>query len=138
MPDSEREIPPDRSVAAQGERLARVETKVEAIEKGIDIIRSTGHAINGEMQKFVGLEAQCVSHLSAIRELTAHLPEIVLKVQSFDELKPRLNMLIDEHFSRKGGWKAVVMIGTAAMGAVTMIGAIAAGIIFLLGKAGGH
>lgn len=136
MPDSE--SGQDRSVVAQGERLARVETKVEAIEKGIDIIRSTGHAINGEMQKFVGLEAQCVSHLSAIRELTAHLPDLVAKMASFDELKPRLITVIDDHFTRKGGWKAFAMIGTAAMGAVTMIGTIGAGVIWMLGKVTAH
>lgn len=125
-----------------GERLARVEAKLEANEKGIDVIRGACHAINGEMQKFVGLEARCVSHLEQLVESSARrdqvLAEITSKVASFDELKPRLQTVIDEYFARKGGWKATTMIITAAMGAVTMIGTIGAGVIWMLGKVGGH
>lgn len=120
-----------------GERVVRVETKIESIEKDTTVIRHTMHDFAGKMQQFVSLEAQCVAHLSAIREMTAHLPEIVAKVQSFDDLKPRLTMLMDEHFARKGGWRAMILVGTATMGAVTMIGTIAAGVIWFLGKVTG-
>lgn len=144
MPDSEREIP-DRAISAMGERVAIVETKLGSLKEDTAIIRSALHSVNNEMQKFVGLEAQCVAHLSAIRELTAHLPDLVTKlvglegkVASFDDLKPRISTLIEENISRKGGWKVVVMICTASMGAVTMIGMIAAGVIWMLGKVVGH
>ncbi len=145
MADGDREPMPDRAISAMGERVAVVETKLGSLKDDTAIIRAALHAVNGEMQKFVGLEAQCVAHLGAIREQTAHLPEIVSKmvglegkVASFEQLQPRISTLIDESLYRKGGWKVVVMVCTASMGAVTMIGMVGAGIIWFLGKVVGH
>ncbi len=129
---------PDRAISAMGERVAVVETKLGALKDDTAIIRAALHSVNGEMQKIVGSEERREAAIKAIAAQTAHLPELMLKVQSFDELKPRLTALIDESLYRKGGWKVVVMVCTASMGAVTMIGMIAAGIIWFLGKVVGH
>lgn len=124
----------DRSVSAMGERVARVETKIEGIEKDTGVIRSTLHGINGEMQKFVMQEARCITALEMISERTKDLPEIVMKVHEIYELKPKVQLLHEESAARKGAWGAYVLVGTAATGAVAIIGSIGATAFWLLGK----
>lgn len=132
MPTTGRGANDDRVVSAMGERVARVETKIEGVERDTGIIRAAIHEINNEMQKFVGLEAQCVAHLAQILE-DGKRRDLVLS-----EIVGKVHALSDESFTRKGGWRAATRIATAIMALITMSGTIAAGIIWFLGKVVTH
>lgn len=128
----------DRTVHAMGERVAVVENELKNINYSLVAMRTTLHALAGEAQKSVALESRCVTALEMIADQTRSLPDLIIKVHSIEEMKPNLQLVINEYFSRRGGWKATIMIGTAAMGAITMIGTIAAGVVWMLGKVVGN
>ena len=141
MPDdSDLPLPQNRTTTAMGERLAVVENEVKHVKEGISIIRSTTHSINGEMQKFVIEEAGCRRALETIVEQTKHLPVIAAKFQTFDEMRPKLEAVINESVSRGGGWRAAGAIATVTLGSLTVLGMIAGAIIWLvgIGKVGMH
>jgi hypothetical protein len=133
MPEDS-EVSQDRTSTATNERLAVVETEVKHIKDGVGVIRSSVHAINGEMQKFVIEESGCRRALETIVEQTKHLPVMAMKFQAFDEMKPKLNAVLDERQQRKGSGRTVVMMATMIMGTITMLGTLGAGVIWLLGK----
>lgn len=120
-----------RAVTAMGERVVRVETKLEGVEKDTAVIRQSMHSLNNQIQGLVGIEQQCVAHLAAIREMTAHLPDLVAKMGAFEDLKPRLITVIDDHAARRGGWRAVTMLVAATTGALTMLGTVLGGVAWL-------
>jgi len=130
MPDDS-EVPQSRTADAMGERVMRVETKIEGIEKDTAHIRSTLHDINGEMQKFVFEESGCRRALETIVEQTKHLPVMAANFQIFNEMKPTLTLMLDERQQQKGSWSATVRIATMVVSTITMLSILATGIIWL-------
>lgn len=123
----------DRSVVAMGERVARVETKIEGIEKDTSVIRQAIHGINGEMQKFVQAEQRCVDGLLAVQSQTAHLPELAFAMKEFTALQPRIVSLLEAEHRRVGAWKSWVVFGSAVAGAIGIITGIIVAAIEIIG-----
>jgi hypothetical protein len=114
-----------RTVAAVGERVAIVETKMVGLEKDTTVIRSTLHTINTELQKTVVHEANCARSLALIAEQTKCVPEIVSSLTGFEDLKPKLLRVIEESNARRSAWKVVLLIGSGIVGAATALGMLA-------------
>ncbi len=118
-----------RTITAHGERLAVVETKVDALGDDTKIIRSNMHGINADLQKIFIMEQRCESSLTQLLSLTKDLPTITATALSFTIMKDEIEVMIDERQQRKGAWKAIVRSGAALVGAAT-IGGVIASIIF--------
>lgn len=129
---------PDDTGERVGERVARVETRIEGVEKDTSIIRATLHCVNGELQKIVGREERREATLKVIADQTSSLPELMIKVRLIDELRPQLQVVIDENKTRKGATRAIAILAAGAATLIAVLGTLGAGVIwlfeFLLGK----
>lgn len=115
-----------------GERVARVETRIEGVERDTSIIRATLHSVNGELQKIVGKEERREVTLKTIADQTASLPELMIKVRLIDELRPQLQIIIDESKTRKGAVRAIAILGASAATLIAVLGTLGAGLIWLV------
>jgi hypothetical protein len=106
------------------ERVTRVETKIEGLEKSSDVIRSTLHGINSELQRTAIHEERCAASLKQIADQTKGLPDALAKLGVFAELEPKIKTLIDESNRRKGAWRAYALIGTIVGGGITALAAV--------------
>ena len=88
-----------------GQRVTRVEVKIEGLERDTSVIRSTLHSVNSELQKTAIYEERCAQSLKQIAEQTKGLPDLVTKTLAFEELTPKIRTLIDERIERRGAWK---------------------------------
>ena len=116
------------TVAVIGERVTRVETKIEGLEASTAVIRSTLHSVNAELQKASIHEANCAKSLAQIAEQTKGLPEALAKLSVFEEMKPRLAVIIEEATLRKGAWRMWMLIG----GILTVVGSFSGAIVALV------
>lgn len=123
------ELPDIRTAFAQGERLAKVETKIEGIEDATAVIRSHLHELKNEVQKIFVLEERCERSLVEIRDLTKDLPTIAASARSFADMRSEISAVIVERQKQEGAWKAIVGMGAALVGAFT-VGGIGASIFW--------
>jgi chromosome segregation ATPase len=129
MPDTEQIIAAveqrGQSTAHQiAERVTRVETKIEGLEKSADVIRSTLHGINGELQRTAIHEERCAASLKQIADQTKGLPDALAKLNNFSELEPKIKTLIDDANRRRGAWRAYALIGSVMVGGITALTAV--------------
>lgn len=122
-----------RTTVAAAERLAVVETKIHGIERDTGVIRSAIHDINNRMTEFVAAERRCGESLSQLLGLTQDLPTIAINARSFADMKGQIEGVIKERERRQGAWRALILVGSALMGAVTIGGSIVGGVLWLLG-----
>jgi hypothetical protein len=118
--------------AAQGERVAIVETKIGGLEKDTAVIRATLHQMNGELQRSALHEADCARSLALIADQTKGLPELVGKIANLEATKPKIEALLEEASRRKGAWRGLVLMGTAIGGLMAIAAALATVLAFLL------
>lgn len=123
-----------RTISALGERVAVVETKVTLLKEDTGVIRTTLHAVNNEMQRFVMVEQQCSNSLAQLVSLTKELPAIADYARDFINIRPALIAMIEEHQQRKGAWGAVVIAGSVIVGCATIGGGIASLVLWLFGR----
>jgi hypothetical protein len=123
--DGSQDMTDPRTVIAQSERLAVVETKVEGLKEDTGVIRSNIHVVNNVLQQIISMEQRCETKLSELIALTKDLPTIARTANSFSEMKDEIEAMIDERQQRQGAWRAIVRMGAALVGAAS-IGACAA------------
>lgn len=126
--------PDSRTLIAIAERVAVVETQQRANKEDMNVVRSSLHLINNEMQKFVAAEQQCASYLRQIAESTKDIPALATASSAFMEMRPELRALLSERDQRTGREEfgnRFSKIVAAAAALVLVIGGIVGGAIWL-------
>lgn len=124
-----------RTVASMAERVAVLEERMVNLKTDTAQIRATTHDINGEMQKFVLAEMQCVERLSKILEAIKDLPILVSAVAAFNDIRPGLQTVLTEREQRVGialFVKKFGMICAAGAAFAALFGSITAGIVWFI------
>ncbi len=120
-----------RTVAAHGERLAVVETKVDSLSDDTKVIRSMQHGINENLQKIFIMEQNCERSLVELKTLTRDLPTIAAATAAFTQIKDEIAAVLVERQRRRGAIKVIMALGAALVGLASIIGV---GINYLFGR----
>lgn len=125
------------TVARMGERVARVETMQEYLKRDTEAIRTSQHALAGEMQKFVQAEQKMTNAIEGLATAQTHtqteMSAMAAAIRALGEItstfmtmKTDLVELVEEQHKRIGAWGLATKVGTIVIGFVTFLGGIVA------------